>query len=61
MVSFSQQQLDYFYAQPLWTMCTWAISIWSSALAFSRLLFVIAGSLFFYARTMISLSLTLGL
>lgn len=100
MASFSQEQLDYFYAQPLWMVCAWAIAIWSSvlasiflllrkkiaapvflvswlgliatclhsyvlsngyevmggnsALAFSALLFVIAGSLFFYARAMIN-------
>jgi hypothetical protein len=98
MASLSQQQLDYFYVQPLWMVCAWAIAIWSSvlasillllrkkmatpvfllawvgllttclhtyvlsngyevmggnsALAFSALLFVIAGSLFFYSRAM---------
>jgi len=33
MSSFSQQQLDYFYAQPFWMVCAWAIAIWSSVLA----------------------------
>jgi hypothetical protein len=32
MASFSQEQLDYFYAQPLWMVCAWAIAIWSSML-----------------------------
>ncbi|MFQ3244941.1 MAG: hypothetical protein ACJAYF_002242 [Arenicella sp.] len=100
MASFSQRQLDYFYAQPLWMVCAWAVAIWSSvlasillrlrkklaapislvswlgliltclhsyvlsngyevmggnsALAFSALLFVIAGDLFFYARAMVN-------
>ncbi|MGK0374832.1 MAG: hypothetical protein ACJA2E_001304 [Arenicella sp.] len=98
MASFSEQQLAYFYAQPLWMVCAWAVAIWSSvlasvlllmrnkiaaplfliswiglvvtcfhsyvlsngyeimggntALAFSALLFVIAGALFFYSRAM---------
>jgi hypothetical protein len=33
MASFSEQQLAYFYAQPLWMVCAWAIAIWSSVLA----------------------------
>ena len=32
MSSFSPAQLDYFYSQPLWVVCAWAIAIWSSVL-----------------------------
>ncbi len=33
MSGFSQVQLDYFYAQPIWVVCAWAIAIWSSVAA----------------------------
>jgi hypothetical protein len=32
MSQFSQEQLDYFYAFPAWTVAAWAIAVWGSLL-----------------------------
>ena len=32
MGNFTPAQLEYFYAQPIWVVCAWAVAVWASVL-----------------------------
>ena len=58
MSRFTQEQLDYFYGFPAWTIAAWAIAVWGSLLASFGLLFRKAWSMWLFGLAIIGLAAT---
>ena len=58
MNRFTQEQLDYFYSFPAWTIAAWAIAVWGSLLASFGLLLRKAWAMWLFGLAILGLAAT---
>jgi len=58
MSQFTQEQLEYFFALPAWTIAAWAIAVWGSLLASLGLLLRRAWSVWLFGLAILGLAAT---